>query len=120
MNMLPIGIKRLFLLDISLAMGILKYWMGHMPARRQPILFLMFFGSIAASFINCYFMAWRLVSRTGGPPPWLIRPLFVYFNAGVDDREPEFIVASRNYKVMIKNKKWGWIKWLMKWKTKNI
>jgi hypothetical protein len=112
MNRIP-GIRRLLALDISLALGVTKYWIRHMPARRQPILFLAFFIAIMATFINCYFMAWQIVSRNGGAPPWLIRPLFLYFTHGtVVDREPEFIAASQNYKLMVKNKKWEWIKWL--------
>jgi len=105
------GIRRLLALDIRLAMGVTRYWIGHMPARRQPLLILLFIGTVTASVINCYFMAWRIVQRNGGPPPWLIKPMFSYFNHGVVDREYEFVVASRNYNIMVKNKR-GLFKWL--------
>jgi hypothetical protein len=100
-----IGICRLFKLDFNLAKGVTKYWIGHMPARRQPVLILAFTLTVLATFINCYFIAWGVV-RQSGMPSWLIRPLFSYFNKGYkgDNRDMALAIASKNYKRMVSEK----------------
>jgi hypothetical protein len=95
------GICRLFKLDFNLAKGVTKYWIGHMPARRQPVLILAFTLTLFATFINCYFMAWGVVSRNGGMPAWLIKPLFLYFRPSEDTTSG---TGAEKYRNMLINK----------------